>query len=50
VGKNLYKGKDSLKVQDYTFTALRKKVRIVAKPDKAEKTNTSENSDDVPKD
>jgi hypothetical protein len=43
VGKNLYKGKDSLKVQDYTFTALRKKVRIVAKPAKTEKNTSLEN-------
>jgi hypothetical protein len=43
VGKAIYKGKDTLKVQDYTFNELKKKVRIVARSSKKEETEEKEN-------
>ncbi|MDR3267306.1 MAG: hypothetical protein LBT24_07035 [Tannerella sp.] len=41
VGKVLYKGKNSSKLQDYTFHDLLKKVRIIHKPKEKEKEEPS---------
>jgi hypothetical protein len=41
-GKNLYGGKNALKAQDYTFAALKKKVRTVANPDRKAKEEKTE--------
>jgi len=43
VGKILYKATNPAKLQEYTFTDLKKRVRVVSKPENKEKESTSTN-------